>query len=115
VITRSPTALIAQRLIQIAQQVIDVFETDRDPQHALRDAGRLELRVGVSPLRREHGQADEALDAAQACGAADHLQAIEGTRRPLVVAAKIDAPVVNDHFLVPSELIAYNLPSVEAA
>ena len=69
-----------ERLIEILDQVLRIFESDGEPRHAARDAGLGELRVGVAPLRREHGQAAEAFDAAQAGGPLDQLSADRRTR-----------------------------------
>ena len=52
---------------------------------------RDELLVGVAPLRRQHRQAAEALDAAKAGGALDDLQPIEEPRGAIVAAAEIEA------------------------
>ena len=42
--------LRAQGLLQIGNQVVRIFEPDRDPHHAFRDAGSGQLLVTVSPL-----------------------------------------------------------------
>ncbi len=53
-----------------------------------RHAGLLQLLVGVAVLRRQHRQADEALDAAEARRALDDLQPIEEPRGALVLARR---------------------------
>ncbi len=52
---------------------------------------RASSSAGVAPLRRQDGQAAEALDAAQAGGALDHLEPVEEPRRAVVAAAEIQA------------------------
>ena len=53
-----------QRLIQIRNQVVRIFEADRDPRHSARHARALELLGRVAPLRRQDGQAAQAFDSA---------------------------------------------------
>ena len=54
-------------------------------------AGFRELLVRVAPLRRQHRQAAQAFDAAEAGGAAEHLQAIEEALGAARAAAEVDA------------------------
>ena len=91
-----------QRLIQIRNQIVRIFEPDRQARHAVRDAGALELLVRVAPLRGQHRQAAQAFDAAQAGGALEHLQPIEEARRALEAAAEVDA----DHAAEAAHLLA---------
>src|SRR5687767_7801042 len=63
-----------ERLPQIGDEVVRVLESDRQAHHAARDPRCGELRIRMPPLRREDRQAADALDAAKAGRASDHLQ-----------------------------------------
>src|SRR5258706_6023083 len=78
-------------LVEILDQILRIFKTDRQPCHAARDAGFGELGVAMAPLRRDDGQAAEALDAAKARGPLEDFQAIEESLRTGLSAAQIDA------------------------
>ena len=81
----------SERLIEIGDQIGGVFEADRQPQHPPGHAGCAQLLVGVPPLRREHRQADQALDAAEAGRALDDLQPIVDALGAIVAAVQIEA------------------------
>src|SRR5512137_2552484 len=67
---RSPTEPSGQRLVEIADQVVDVLEADRHPQQALR-------RAAVRSFRRRP-VLDQAFDAAEAGRAREYLHARRG-------------------------------------
>src|SRR4029450_5462959 len=81
---------LPQRLIQICNQIVRVLETDRQPRHPCRHPGALELLGTVTPLRRQHRQATQALDTAQARRTFDQTEAIEEPRGSVEPATEID-------------------------
>ena len=83
--------LIAQRLIEVGDEVGRILEPDREPQHAPRDARLAQLLVRVPPLRGQHRHADQALDAAEARGALDQPQPVVDPLGPVVAAVEVEA------------------------
>ena len=59
------------------QSVVRILQADRQPTMPVRHSRVAQLLVGMSPLRRQHGQAAQAFHAAEAGGSLDDLQAIE--------------------------------------
>jgi hypothetical protein len=51
-------------LFEVVDQIVDVFDADRQAHHAARDAGVFELRVGKTVLRGQYRQTGKAVDAA---------------------------------------------------
>ena len=94
--TVDPDPLVqARRCWEIALGAL--AEAGGRPEHVIRTR---QFLVGVAPLGRQHRQAAEALDATQAGGALDDLQAIEEPRRARVAAADVEA----DHAPEPAHL-----------
>ena len=80
-----------QRPVQVGNQVFDVLEPDRQPQHAARHTRLLKLLVGMAAVRGQRRHAHQALDAAKAGGAPDDLQTIEDRCRPVEAACQVEA------------------------
>src|SRR5581483_3023880 len=95
---------LTERLIEIGDEVGRIFEADGQSQHAARDTRITQLLVGVPPLRGQHRQADQALDAAKAGGALDDLESVVAVRRALVIRGEIEA----HHTTKPGHLLLRN-------
>ena len=59
---------LAQAALQVGLDVGDVVEAHRDPDHALRDAGRLALRLGEAAVRGARRMGDRGLGVAEVGG-----------------------------------------------
>src|SRR3989442_5801332 len=78
--------VVAQRLVQIGDQVLDVLDPDGKPHQAVGEA-HLALEIGRhAGVRHRRRVADETLDAAQRLGEREDLRVLHEVPRPAHVA-----------------------------
>src|SRR6185503_441645 len=74
---RSSRSRTPKRLLQVGPEIGDVLDPDREPQQPVREAHRQPPLARHRGVRHRRRMADETLDAAQALGAREQLEAIE--------------------------------------
>jgi hypothetical protein len=98
---RSPRSRPGQRLIQIADDVVGVFEPDRQPDHAAGDAGGFELRVPSGRTARSGpGRLQRLSMPPRLAGALHDLDAVVERTGAVVASIEIEA----DHAAEPGHL-----------
>ena len=82
----SSTALTIERLLDIADQIIDVFDTDRQTDEAVTDAKRCANFGRQRRMRHDCRMFGETFHAAQAFGACKYAQAFKKSTRIVEIA-----------------------------
>src|SRR5262245_6237639 len=74
------TSFLPQRLVQVAPEIVDVLQADRQADAPGTDAGIAALRLREARVRRQRRQTRERLTAAEARRSVEELQAIEAAQ-----------------------------------
>jgi len=84
--TLTHSAQSLKRLFEIADQIFDVLDADRQSDQLRRDAGGAAQRLGDRAVAHGPGMADEALDAAERLGKREIAEALEHPDRLFMAA-----------------------------